>query len=110
MDFQKNSLFFLCLMSFVIFFPSLGLTKSFISGETNLIKKENKNNKYHVSAKIIPRQTMFKLKESSPLNWSKDVQSSSSNSTVKDNNYKWNPDNDEVLINIPIKNNFIIIS
>jgi hypothetical protein len=106
MNFQKNSLFFLCLMVFVILFPSAGLTKSFISGETNLIKKKKTNNKYQVSAKIVPRQTMYRLEKPSPLTWTKDAQSSSSNSTVKDDNYKWNPDNDEALINIPIQNNF----
>ena len=106
MNFQKNSIFFLCLVVFVIFFPSAGLTKNFISEETNLIKNKKKNNDYQVSAKIVPRQTMFRLEKPSPLTWTKDAESSSSNSTVKDDNYKWNNDNDEVSINIPIQNNF----
>ena len=106
MNFQKNSLFFLCLVVFVIFFPSAGLTKNFISEETNLIKNKKTNNEYQVSAKIVPRQTMFRLEKPSPLTWTKDAESSSSNSTVKDDNYKWNNDNDEVSINIPIQNNF----
>ena len=106
MDFQKNSLFFLYSILFAILFPSTGLTKNFSSAETSLIKNEDKHDKYHLSAKIIPRQTMFRLEKSSPLTWSNDVQSPSSNWTVKDNNYNWNPDNDETFINIPIQNNF----
>ena len=106
MNFQKNSLFFLYSILFAILFPSTGLTKNFSSGETSLIKNEDKDDKYHLSAKIIPRQTMFRLEKSSPLTWSNDVQPPSSNWTVKDNNYNWNPDNDETFINIPIQNNF----
>ena len=93
-------------MLFVIFFPSAGLTKNSISEETNLSKKEGKQDQYHMSAEVFPRQPLFRLEKSSPLTWSNNVQSSSPNWTVKNGNYNWKPEDHERSINIPLKNNF----
>ena len=106
MNFLKPSSLFFYLILSVIFFPSAGLTKSFISEEKNLIKKEARTDKYRLSARIISSQPLFRLEKSSPLTWSKDAQSSSSSWTATDNNYNWKPDDRGASINIPLKNNF----
>ena len=108
MNFLKCSFLFFCLILFVIFFPSAGLTKNFIFEEKTLTKKEKGRGKYRLSAKIVPRQPLFRLEKSSPLTWSNDAQSSSSNWTTKDGNYNWKPGDHEASINIPLKNNFTL--
>ena len=106
MNFLKCSFLFFCLIFFVVFFPSAGLTKNFIFEEKTLTKKEEGRGKYRLSAKIVPRQPLFRLEKSSPLTWSNDAQSTSSNWTTKDGNYNWKPGDHETSINIPLKNNF----
>ena len=106
MNFPKYSSLFLYLMLFVIFFPSAGLTKNSISEERNLLKNEGKQDQYHMSAVVFPRQPLFRLEKSSPLTWSNNVQPSSSNWTVKNGNYNWKPKDHERSINIPLKNHF----
>ena len=108
MNFLKCSFLFFCLILFVIFFPSAGLTKNFIFEEKTLTKKEEGQGKYRLSAKIVPGQPLFRLDKSSPLTWTNDAQSSSSNWTMKNGNYNWKPGDHEASISIPLKNNFTL--
>ena len=93
---------------FVIFFPSAGLTKNVIFEERTLTKKEEGQGKYHVSARVIPGQPLYRLEKSSPLTWSNDAQSSSPNWTTKDGNYNWKSGDHKASVNIPLKNNFTL--
>ena len=108
MNFLKCSFLFFCLILFVIFFPSAGLTKNVIFEERTHTKKEEAQGKYHVSAKVIPRQPLFRLEKSSPLTWLNNAQSSSPNWTTKDGNYNWKSGDHKASVNIPLKNNFTL--
>ena len=95
-------------MLFVVFFPNAGLTKNVIFEERTLTKKEEGQGKYHVSARVIPGQPLYRLEKSSTLTWSNDAQSSSPNWTTKDGNYNWKSGDHEAPLNIPLKNNFTL--
>ena len=105
---QNNFLFFFYLILFVVLTPSAGLTKNFTFKEKTLIKKDEGLDKYHASAQVVPEQPLFRLEKFSPLIWSNDAQSSSSNWTTKDGSYNWKSGDHEASINIPIKNNFTL--
>jgi len=106
MNFKKKYFLFFYLIVFIIIFPGIGLTEDFTLVKTNLIKKEDGVDKYNLSARVIPTQPLFRLEKTSPLNWSKDIQPSSSNWTAKYSEYNWKPDDHEAFINIPLHNNF----
>ena len=108
MNFLKCSFLFFCIILFVIFFPSVGLTTNVIFEERTLTKKEEGQGKYHVSARVIPGQPLYRLEKSSPLAWSNDAQSSSPNWTTKDGNYNWKSGDHKASVNIPLKNNFTL--
>ena len=108
MNFLKCSFLFFCLILFIIFFPSAGLTKNFIFEEKILTKNDDGRGKYQTSAKVVPKQPLFRLEKFSPLTWSNDAQSSSSNWTTKDGKYNWESGDHEASINIPLKNNFTL--
>ena len=99
---------FFCLILFVVFFPNAGLTKNIILEERTLTKKEEGHPKYHLSARVIPGQPLYRLEKSSTLTWSNDAQSSSPNWTTKDGNYNWKSGDHEAPLNIPLKNNFTL--
>ena len=88
---------------FVVFFPSAGLAKNFIFEEKTLTKKEEGLGKYRLSAKIVPRQPLFRLEKFSPLTWSNEAQSSSPNWTTKNGSYNWMPGDHETSINKVLK-------
>ena len=99
----KCSFLFFCLILFVVFFPNAGLTKNIILEERTLTKKEEGHPKYHLSARVIPGQPLYRLEKSSPLTWSNDAQSSSPNWTTKDGNYNWKSGDHKASVNIPLK-------
>ncbi|MBT3514605.1 MAG: hypothetical protein HN474_04735 [Nitrospina sp.] len=106
MNFKKKYFLFFYLITFFIFLPSFGLTENLTLGKTKLIKKEDEVKKYNLSAKVIPIQPLFRLEKTSSLNWSKDIQSPSSNWKGKHSEYNWKPDDHMAFINIPLHNNF----
>ena len=108
MNSKNNFLFFFYSILFVVFFPSAGLTKNFIFEEKKLTKNDDGRGKYQTSAKVVPKQPLFRLEKFSPLTWSNDAQSSSSNWTTKESSYNWRPGDHEASINIPLKNNFTL--
>jgi hypothetical protein len=106
MFFSKNSPLFFYLTLFIIFVSSSGFTQKSTSEKKIPIEESSLTNKYRLSAKIIPRQPLFRLKSSSPLTWLNNVQSTPSSWSENDGNYNWEASNHEKSIDIPLQNNF----